>query len=327
MKCLLAVDGGGTKTAVVAFDPSGRIQAQGTFGPSNLQNLGEERCGQVLANAVEIVLRQAGSEPDEIEAACLGLGGLDTDEDLAAYTRIARRIFGSAAVRVQLENDGFIAIHAGTLGGPGIALIAGTGSMAVGVNERGERARSGGWGALFGDEGSAYDVGRQAIVRALHAMDGRGPSTALVAAIEARFGMPLMAVVARLYRDPSPQTAVASLAETVHAVAEAGDPVARDLLHEAARHLASCVDAVLKQLTFAKHPVPVVLSGGLFRSSMVTESVTAELLARGDVQSVRPALPPIGGACILALLKAGVPVTGEVMAALREGLVESELGG
>lgn len=96
----------------------------------------------MLANAVEIVLRQAGSEPDEIEAACLGLGGLDTDEDLAAYTRIARRIFGSAAVRVQLENDGFIAIHAGTLGGPGIALIAGTGSMAVGVNERGERARS-----------------------------------------------------------------------------------------------------------------------------------------------------------------------------------------
>src|SRR5690606_32928807 len=136
--------------------------------------------------------------------------------------------------------------------------------MAVGVNERGERARSGGWGALFGDEGSAYDVGRQAIVRALHAMDGRGPSTAWVAAIEALFGMPLSAVVARLYRDPSPQ--VASLAETVHAVAEAGAPVARDLLHEAARHLASCVDAVLKQLTFAKHPVPVVLSGGLFRS-------------------------------------------------------------
>jgi len=126
------------------------------------------------------VLRQAGSAPDEIEAACLGLGGLDTDEDLAAYTRIARRIFGSAAVRVQLENDGFIAIHAGTLGGPGIALIAGTGSTAVGVNERGERARSGGWGALFGDEGSAYDVGRQAIVRALHAMDGRGPSTAFL---------------------------------------------------------------------------------------------------------------------------------------------------
>src|SRR5690606_16872800 len=76
-----------------------------------------------------------------------------------------------------------------------------------------------------------------------------------------------------------------------------------------------------------KHPVPVVLSGGLFRSSMVTESVTAELLARVDVQPVRPALPPIGGACILALLTAGVPETGEVMAALREGLVESELGG
>ena len=320
MKYLLAVDGGGTKTAAVAFDPSGRVLAQGTFGPSNLQNLGEARCSQVLTDAIERVLRLAGSEPAEIEAACLGLGGLDTDEDLAAYTRIARRIFGQAADRVQLENDGFIAIHAGTLGRPGIALIAGTGSMAIGVNEQGERARSGGWGALFGDEGSAYDVGRQAIVKALQAMDGRGPFTALVPAIEARFGMPLTAVVARLYRDPSPQTTVASLAETVHAVAEAGDPLARDLLQEAARHLVSCVNALLKQLAFAERPVPVVLSGGLFRSSIVADRVTRELVARGDVRPVRPVLPPIGGACVLALVKVGVPVIGEVVRALRKGL-------
>jgi len=138
----------------------------------------------------------------------------------------------------------------------------------------------------------AYDVGHQAIVKALQAMDGRGPATALVSAIEGRFGMPLTAVVARLYRDPSPQTTVASLAETVHAVAEAGDPVARDLLHEAAGHLVACVDAVLKRLSFAERPVPVVLSGGLFRSSIVADRVTRELVARGDVRPMRPALLP-----------------------------------
>lgn len=71
----------------------------------------------------------------------------------------------------------------------------------------------------------------------------------------------------------------------------------------------SCVDAVLKRLAFAERPVPVVLSGGLFRSSIVAERVTSELVARGEVRPVRPALPPIGGARVLVSVKAGVPVT------------------
>ncbi|HLT59471.1 MAG: hypothetical protein LOD91_00415 [Limnochordales bacterium] len=319
---LLALDGGGTKTDAVALDIHGRVGARRTVGPSNLQNLGEDACRRALAEAIDGVLAAVGLKRHQIRAACLGVGGLDTDADVSAYSRIVADLFGPAASRVQLESDGFIPIFSGTRGRPGIALIAGTGSMAVGIDDAGRRARAGGWGALLGDEGSAFDIGRQALMLALRAMDGRGRSTRLRGDIERHFGMPLPAVVAMLYRQgQSRETAIASVARTVAAAADEGDGTSRVLLHKAAKELALCVRAVLRQLRFARQPVPVVLSGSLFRSRILREAVERELrTSRVRLQLILPDLPPIAGACYLACRRAGVPVTDAFWDNLARGL-------
>lgn len=310
MHNFLALDGGGTKTDVVAFDHSGCIGARRTVGPSNLQNLGEDACRQVLSDAINGVLADVGVSIEQLRGACLGVGGLDTEADAAVYKRIIDGVFGSVARRVQVESDGFISIYAGTEGRPGIALIAGTGSMAVGINQQGERARAGGWGALFGDEGSAFDIGRQALISALRAEDGRGPQTRLGRDIERQFGLPLSALVAAMYRHDERETKIASVARTVAAAAQAGDSLGQSLLREAARELTFCVRSVLRKLTFTEQPIPVVLSGSVFKSPIVHQQVVRLLAAESEQLSViRPSMAPIAGACFIALRQAGHPAT------------------
>src|SRR5690606_612747 len=128
----------------------------------------------VLRDGLSQVAEEARGE---LLGACLGLAGLDTAQDERIYSAMVGDLFGDAAAKVRIENDCFIALHCGTLGAAGIAIIAGTGSMAIGMNEAGERARSGGWGYRFGDEGSGYYIGYQALVRAVRARDGRAPET------------------------------------------------------------------------------------------------------------------------------------------------------
>ncbi|MBO8142390.1 MAG: hypothetical protein H0Z37_09495 [Firmicutes bacterium] len=323
----LALDGGGTKTDIVVFDGRGRIQARRIAGPSNLQNLGEDRCREVLQQGIAASLQAAGASMNGLAYACLGVGGLDTDEDLASYRRIAAAIFGPRAGRVQLESDGYIALHSGTAGRPGIALIAGTGSMAVGLNEEGQRARSGGWGALFGDEGSAFDVGRQGVARALRAIDGRGPATLLVEELERATGLAPADLAASLYRQENPPAAIAALAKAVEAAARRGDAAARHILEAAAGELVLCVKAVASRLDFRDRPIPVVLSGGLFRSVIVREEVLRLLSAAPEsFTAIEPSLPPVGGACIAALLSSGRPISQEVLGNLAAGLASSSPG-
>ena len=223
MAYLLAVDGGGTKTEFALMEPDGKIVRRVSLGPSNYQNIGADAARNVLRDGLSQVAEEARGE---LLGACLGLAGLDTAQDERIYSAMVGDLFGDAAAKVRIENDCFIALHCGTLGAAGIAIIAGTGSMAIGMNEAGERARSGGWGYRFGDEGSGYYIGYQALVRAVRARDGRAPETQLAALIEEKVGMPLFDLVVRYTaEDPGPD-AVGALAPLVTEAALAGDEVA-----------------------------------------------------------------------------------------------------
>lgn len=318
MAYLLAVDGGGTKTEFALMEPDGKIVRRVSLGPSNYQNIGADAARNVLRDGLSQVAEEARGE---LLGACLGLAGLDTAQDERIYSSMVGDLFGDAAAKVRIENDCFIALHCGTLGAAGIAIIAGTGSMAIGMNEAGERARSGGWGYRFGDEGSGYYIGYQALVRAVRARDGRAPETQLAALIEEKVGMPLFDLVVRYTaEDPGPD-AVGALAPLVTEAALAGDEVARRILTDAAAELVLAARAVWNRLSFASRPVPIVLSGGAFRSDPLREQVQAGLSEQlGDVECILPALPPVAGACVLALEHAGLAVTDEVKANLKASL-------
>ncbi len=147
-------------------------------------------------------------------------------------------------------------------------VIAGTGSMAFGRNSAGEVARAGGWGYAFGDEGSAFDIARQAMRVALREEEGWGPRTALREALLLETGARDMNdLLHRFYRGELPRARVAALAEVVEATALGGDAVAQELLGAAAQSLALIASAVRRKLVEgeAAPVVDVRYCGGVFR--------------------------------------------------------------
>src|SRR5690606_35162334 len=121
--------------------------------------------------------RSAGLE-GPARALCAGLAGVGN----ATEREIVEAAFRRARVAdvVAVVSDGEIALHGALRGGPGILVIAGTGSVAYGRGEDGRVERCGGWGMVVGDEGSGYQTGRAGLRAALHAVDGRGAPTELL---------------------------------------------------------------------------------------------------------------------------------------------------
>jgi N-acetylglucosamine kinase len=151
-------------------------------------------------------------------------------------------------------------------------LIAGTGSIAFGRNAAGLTARSGGWGYVFGDEGGAFDIARQATRAALRMEEGWGPPTALrQALLETTGARNANQALHDFYSPAWPRSRVATLAPLVDAAAVYGDAVALQILDRAAQDLALLAAAVRGQLWQAGDAVEVVYVGGVFQSRRLLE--------------------------------------------------------
>ena len=202
---------------------------------------------------------------------------------------------------VRIENDAFIALVAGAPERTGIVVVAGTGSVAYGVDARGETARSGGWGYLLGDEGSAYWLGHAAVRRGIRAADGRGPATSLGDRVSRKLGLEVPAgLVAWFYDQEHFRHRVAELAPLVEEAAVEGDAAAEELLDHAARHLTRAARAVAGQLELADG-YPLVLAGGAFRAC---PSLYQRIESRLELPAARLTLlevEPARGAVTLAL--------------------------
>jgi len=236
---------------------------------------------------------------------CLGIAGVDRAEDAAIIRSIMRRIGNKAPVLV--VNDALIALEAGAGDGPGIVLIAGTGSICYGRNERGQAARAGGWGYILADEGSGWWMGQRAIQAVMRQADGRGPATSLTPRVLAYFGVtdPALVVHEVYYHDPR-RRLIAGLGPAVQASVDEGDPVAREIVADAAGELALAARSVAEKLEMRGAQFPLVLSGGAFRvvTSLLADltSRVAEVVPRGQPRllDVEPAM----GAVRLAVAEA-----------------------
>src|SRR5438874_12037824 len=141
---VLGIDAGGTKTLCLLADDRGTIVSEGRGPGANLQTVGEAAVERVLR---EVIARAIGDRAITPAAICLGIAGVDRDDEGAIVRGIMRRIgHGSRHVVV---NDGLIALVAGAGAAPGIVIIAGTGSIVYGRSSGGEVARAGGWGHMI----------------------------------------------------------------------------------------------------------------------------------------------------------------------------------
>src|SRR5206468_1822974 len=198
------------------------------------------------------------------DAICLGIAGVDRQDEANTVTAIMRRIGHRS--RVLVVNDALIALVAGARDAPGIVIISGTGSIVYGRNQQSEAARAGGWGHMIGDEGSGYWIGREALAAVMRAGDGRGPETQLQADVVAHFGIAdLSRLPGIVYDRDVPRKSVAALGPIVDRAAGQGDAVARRILDTAADELALAARSVATRLEMRGDPFTFFLAGSVFR--------------------------------------------------------------
>jgi N-acetylglucosamine kinase-like BadF-type ATPase len=298
MKLFLGVDGGQSGTTALIGDETGRILGEGEAGPCNHAGALEGR-GK-LQRAVEGSLQQACSQAGldaatvRFEVACFGMSGGpdDKQEILRAILRTNRLI---------VTTDAVTALAGATPGGRGIIVIAGTGSIAFGRNADGRTARAGGWGYIFGDEGGAFDMVRQALRAALRMEEGWGHPTALretlLTATDSRDANQLLH---RFYTDEWPRSRVAGLASMVDRAATDGDAIANEIVRSSAMYLAMLCGSVRDQLWKSGDTVEVAYIGGVFQSLLLLERF--RLLV--ELEDGNRCTPPLYGPALGALLEA-----------------------
>jgi N-acetylglucosamine kinase-like BadF-type ATPase len=212
----------------------------------------------------------------DISLVCAGLAGAAQPESEQKMKRLLSGEFPGVAVHVCTDLD--LTLEA-TGDGPAIVLIAGTGSGAVGRDQKGHIARVGAHGFLLGDEGSAYDIGRRAVIAALRASDRGQPDSPLAAKILRELGVEDWEKLhLRVYGHPD--EVFPRIFPVVAAAADEGDACARELLRTAAADLAGLVKDLMVRLGLDSQKFLLVKTGGMTgRSACFDEQIDERLRA------------------------------------------------
>ena len=305
MKLFLGVDGGQSSTVALIADETGRVLGWGRGGPCNHVAAAEGRAkfARALQECLSAACSEAGLDAASVsfEAACLGFSGGIADKE--AYSREFVR-----SSSFSITTDAEIALMGATGGAPGIIVIAGTGSIALGKNAQGKMGRAGGWGYIFGDEGGAFDIARQALRAALAMEEGWGTETALKAMLLERTGAASANALMHGWYNQFNRMQIAQLAGLVDAAATAGDPVAKDILARCGKQLAALVAHVFG-ICFERGATPVVSHvGGVFQSALLTAVLKQAVQDELNCDATAPLFPPACGAVLMALREAGLAV-------------------
>ncbi|ALM74484.1 BadF/BadG/BcrA/BcrD ATPase family protein [Thermococcus barophilus] len=256
----LGIDCGGTKTRAVAIDENKNVVGEGKGGPGNPNSSPIE----VVEESIKTAVFQAVSRSDteKIRAVCISAAGtLGGNSKL--FEKIIEKILPNA--RIIVKGDYEVAYIACFNFKPGIVFIAGTGSIAYGMNEEGESVRVGGWGHLVGDEGSSYWVGREGIVKALRAYDGRENRTLLTAYVLEYFNAHTPdGIIRAIYSSKNPKTLIGGFAPYVIKAAKEGDKTAYFILKDASREIATAYRAAAERLGFKDVRGKLAITGGLY---------------------------------------------------------------
>jgi glucosamine kinase len=295
----LGIDGGGSKTSCVIGDENSLL-GMGASAGSNVVRVGEGQARESLSAAIRQACAAANISPTQIERTCAGIAGGARPEIAAVVRRILSEF---VAGEIEVVGDMVIALEAAFGGGPGVIVIAGTGSIAYGRNSVGAIARAGGWGFAISDEGSGHWIGRRAVAACMRAHDEAGNKSAsiLFESIMKSWSVTTREqVVVAANAAPAPD--FAALLPRVLSAADAGDATARAVLTQAGTELACLAKIVIGRIFSGPEAVPVAVSGGVFRNcALVRETFYTNL--RAGCPHVSPnltSIDPENGALALA---------------------------
>ncbi len=299
---VVGIDGGASHTiAVLADARTGASLGRGEAGPSNIQAVGITSALHELNAAVVGAFRSAKVKRAPVAAAALGLAGVDRSEGLDVIRGWADLV--RLSDKLTVANDATLLFAAGTPDGWGLAIVAGTGSIAFTLDAEGKDARAGGWGYLMGDEGSAFRIGLLGLRAACRAADKIGESSALLPAYLKELGSDdPREFIPIVYRGKWDKAAIAALAPVVLTVAASGDATATAIFEQEARELARTAAGAVAAGGLPRDNLPIALTGGLvIESEMYRARFLHELRACGVTPgAVGLVDDPVVGAVVLA---------------------------
>jgi glucosamine kinase len=311
----LGIDGGGSKTTCAVGNESSLL-AKVTSGGSNITRVGEAGAREALQQVIREACRGAKINPQQVRRTCVGAAGAGRKDVASAVGKIIAEIIPG---ELEIVGDMEIALAAAFGEGPGVIVIAGTGSIAYGRDAEGRTARAGGWGFAISDEGSAHWIGRTAVSAVLRAADQAGDDEAeqdqaghdrgwLAARIlhELKTAWSVDSLE-QLARTANTKADFAVLFPAVLAAAGAGDAVAREVMARASSELAQLAGIVLgrlfpRQQSARLSVVPMAMAGGVFRhAAMIRELFyNGVRAANPDVVLNLEVVDPVHGALRMA---------------------------
>lgn len=259
---VVGVDGGGTKTRAVILGSDFSILGEGLAGASNPLRVGIASAATAICESIDRACEAAHLRRSDLIAAEIGLAGARRPE---LNARMREALLGLGIGEVVVVGDADIALYGVTEGGPGLIVIAGTGSNCCGINERRKTMCAGGWGPIAGDEGAGAWIARRALRAIAHAVDGRGPATALTAAACTYFHVSdPNDLSTAIYAPTMTNEWLAGFGKHVVEAARARDRVAREILWEGGRELGAAAAAVIRGLKLERETFQVGYVGGVF---------------------------------------------------------------
>ncbi len=313
-RCVLGIDGGGTKTVCVLATSDRKVISRGSGGPTNPNLVSVPEIKETLQKSMQEAIH---NNPEiQIETVCAGIAGVGASkEKQGEVCNILWQILSTPpfcqplskrfnpSLHIEVVSDVVIALVAGAGMRHGIVAISGTGAVVYGETAKGQKIKVGGWGYLL-DEGSGYEIGRIALKEVLEAYDVSGKTTLLAQKILNAWNLSSVRdIVNHIYQEATKPTDIANLAKIVNSAARDGDESAKEILRKAASDLYSNISAATKQIDFGKEGATLVLSGGVLTNveavrEIIVEKVRAEL---PSVKSIQVCREPVNGAVVLAL--------------------------
>ncbi len=301
MKYLIGIDGGGTKTDCAIADLSGKIIYQTVGKPSNFLIIGVKETVANLFAAIEECLFELKGDFSDVKQIVVGVAGAGRKDDAELLEMSFKDYADNEGIHfkgVKVVSDAQVALEGAFPDSAGCILIAGTGSILFGKDDKGNIHRVGGFGRLIGDEGSGYRIGRKALNAVSKEIDGRGEKTIITELVNNKIDFGVSdKLVNKVYKE---KLDIASIAKIVIDAAEIGDGEANKILSDEADELVLHLKSILNKIPTKK--LDVSFTGSLidnknFYSELLKKKIKESLL---QIRIVTPALSPVSGAILIA---------------------------
>lgn len=313
MKNYLSIDGGGTKTAFLLCDENGKQLASCILGPANYLVNSLDGVISTFKEGVKQVCETAQIEEKDITSAFIAIAGFkDIPEDVPYVTHKVKEAF--PLFECLIGNDTENALAGGLLGESGIHIIAGTGSIGLGLDLNGEYIRCGGWHHLFGgDEGSGYWIGAHLIQIFTKQADGRLPKTLLFSYLMDKYqlGCPENILKLVINEWQGSRDKIASMSKDAAYLASQNDYYACEIFAFAGKELANIVKAIYKQGSFS-NKIKISYSGGVFKSKQYLLETFEKELNEIEFELIEPILEPVSGGIVLAMKMDNINIHDEI---------------